>query len=124
MTNFPPIGSGSRTSTATTTAHIALRAARETKDRLDDWIQTWDLPLAPSAVGVPPAGRLATGDPLFNRMWTLLGVPSIALPGASADNGLSASVQEVDAMNCDEQLLAIARRAAGPLLGRFPWHAS
>ena len=71
----------------------------------------WDALLAPSAPGPAPLGLHATGDPLFSRMWTLLGVPSVTLPGASASNGLPVGVQLVRATGEDEQVLAIARWA-------------
>ena len=73
------------------------------------WMHGWDALLAPSAPGAAPLGLHATGDPLFSRMWTLLGVPTITLPGASAHNGLPIGVQLVCQAGADEQLLAIAR---------------
>jgi len=75
------------------------------------WMDGWDVLLAPSAPGAAPLGLHATGDPLFSRMWTLLGVPTITLPGASAQNGLPIGVQLVCRAGADEQLLAIARWA-------------
>ena len=75
------------------------------------WMQGWDALLAPSATGPAPLGLQATGDPLFSRMWTLLGVPTVTLPGASARNGLPMGVQLVCGIGQDEQLLAIARWA-------------
>ena len=39
-----------------------------------------DVLLAPSAIGEAPHGIAATGDPLFNRMWTLLHTPCVHLP--------------------------------------------
>ena len=85
----------------------------------EDWMHPWDVLLAPSAMGAAPAGLHATGDPLFSRMWTLLGVPSVTLPGATARNGLPVGVQLVCRFRDDEQLLAIARWAE-PLLGGAP----
>ena len=39
-----------------------------------------DVLLAPSTQGEAPAGIAATGDPLFNRIWTLLHVPVVHVP--------------------------------------------
>ncbi len=39
-----------------------------------------DVLLTPSAPG-PAPGRDTTGDPRFNRLWTLLGVPCVNVPG-------------------------------------------
>ncbi len=85
------------------------------------WMQGWDALLAPSAPGPAPLGLHATGDPLFSRMWTLLGLPTITLPGASARNGLPIGVQLVGSIGEDEQLLAIARWAE-PYIGGLSAH--
>ena len=37
--------------------------------------------LTPSAPGVAPHGLGYTGDPAFNRLWTLLGTPCVNVPG-------------------------------------------
>lgn len=75
------------------------------------WMQDWDALLAPSAPGAAPLGLHATGDPLFSRIWTLLGVPTMTLPGASARNGLPIGVQLICQVGADERLLALARWA-------------
>ena len=96
-----------------------MDAMAAAKAIFEDWMHPWDVLLAPSAMGAAPAGLHATGDPLFSRMWTLLGVPSVTLPGATARNGLPVGVQLVCRFRDDEQLLAIARWAE-PLLGGAP----
>jgi Asp-tRNA(Asn)/Glu-tRNA(Gln) amidotransferase A subunit family amidase len=50
----------------------------------------------------------ATGDPLFNRMWTLLHVPAVTLPGFTGANGLPVGVQVIGPVGQDERLLAMA----------------
>jgi Asp-tRNA(Asn)/Glu-tRNA(Gln) amidotransferase A subunit family amidase len=75
------------------------------------WMAGQDVVLAPSASGAAPLGLHATGDPLFSRVWTLLGVPSITLPGASSANGMPIGVQLVCRAGADESLLAVARWA-------------
>lgn len=96
-----------------------MDAMAAAKAIFEDWMHPWDVLLAPSAMGAAPAGLHATGDPLFSRMWTLLGVPSVTLPGATARNGLPVGVQLACRFRDDEQLLAIARWAE-PLLGGAP----
>ena len=49
-----------------------------------------------------------TGNPIFNRMWTLLGVPCAALPAGWADNGLPTAVQLVGRVHGDTGLMACA----------------
>jgi Asp-tRNA(Asn)/Glu-tRNA(Gln) amidotransferase A subunit family amidase len=64
--------------------------------------------LTPSATGVPPAGQGFTGDPLFCRVWTLIGAPSVSLPLAWTRDGLPAGLQLVGARDRDRRTLATA----------------
>ena len=48
----------------------------------------YDVLLAPSSIGEAPAGLDGTGDPLFCRSWTLLGLPCVHLPFARGRTGL------------------------------------
>lgn len=89
----------------------AARAARE----FADWIRGWDAVVAPAAKGEAPEGLASTGDPIFSRLWTLLGAPSIALPGFTGQRGLPVGVQLVAGIGDDEQLLACAEWAEGPV---------
>ncbi|MBT3333470.1 MAG: amidase [Rhodospirillaceae bacterium] len=68
-----------------------------------------DVLLCPSAPGEAPKGLDGTGDPIFNRLWTLLGNPCVNLPGHIGGNGLPVGVQAVGAMGQDEALLAHCR---------------
>jgi Asp-tRNA(Asn)/Glu-tRNA(Gln) amidotransferase A subunit family amidase len=78
---------------------IALR-------QLDEAWERYDFLLAPSARGEAPSGLGSTGDPLFNRFWTLLGTPCIALPFNTGPFGLPLSVQLVGPRGKDDQLIA------------------
>jgi Asp-tRNA(Asn)/Glu-tRNA(Gln) amidotransferase A subunit family amidase len=49
-----------------------------------------------------------TGDPLFYRTWTLLGLPCIHLPFTHGRNGLPIGLQLVGAYGDDHRLLAAA----------------
>jgi Asp-tRNA(Asn)/Glu-tRNA(Gln) amidotransferase A subunit family amidase len=84
----------------------ALGAAAEGRRLLDGIFAEVDVLLCPSAQGEAPKGLTNTGDPLFNRMWTLLGNPCVNLPGHKGGNGLPVGVQAVGALGRDEQLLA------------------
>ncbi len=96
---------------ATERAHYlaALETGLSAQREFSDWRQGWDVLLAPSAVGEAPAGLGATGDPLFSRMWTLLGVPTVTLPLATGRTGLPIGIQLIGGMRQDEHLLACAR---------------
>src|SRR5260370_30460673 len=53
---------------------------------LDAFFGPCDAVLVPAAPGEAPVGLGNTGNPIFNRMWTLLGVPCAALPAGFAGN--------------------------------------
>ncbi len=68
-----------------------------------------DALLAPSAPGVAPAGLAATGDPVFNRIWTLLHAPCVHVPLATpTPGGLPVGVQVVAPRGADAAVLRIA----------------
>jgi Asp-tRNA(Asn)/Glu-tRNA(Gln) amidotransferase A subunit family amidase len=52
-----------------------------------------DVLVSPSAAGVAPLRTTGTGDPLFNRLWTLAGTPAINVPGLRDPAGLPLGVQ-------------------------------
>ena len=64
-----------------------------------------DVLVAPSAPGEAPAGIGATGDPLFNRIWTLLHVPCVHLPIARGPRGLPLGVTVVGLRGRDRETL-------------------
>ena len=68
-----------------------------------------DVILTAAAPGAAPEGLAATGDPLFNRIWTLLGLPCLSLPFARGARGLPLGAQLVGARGADAQLLRAAR---------------
>ena len=70
---------------------------------------TVDTLITPSAIGVAPLGNASTGDSLFNRNWTLLGVPCVHLPTGTDSGGLPIGVQVVGAFAQDIDLLECAR---------------
>lgn len=68
----------------------------------------FDVLLAPSAEGEAPAGLGATGNPLFNRLWTLLGVPCVHVPTGVGAQGLPVGVTVVGPRWGDARALAAA----------------
>jgi Asp-tRNA(Asn)/Glu-tRNA(Gln) amidotransferase A subunit family amidase len=86
----------------------ALGLAERCRRHLERLFETYDVLLVPSAPGEAPEGLGATGDPLFNRMWTLLHTPAVNLPGLKGANGLPVGVQAIGPIGQDDRLLAIA----------------
>lgn len=93
----------------------ARKRKRTALAQLDDAWTRFDLLLTPSARGEAPAGLGYTGDPIFNRFWTLLGVPCIALPFNTGPFGLPLSVQLIGPPDGDDRLIAGARWAESRL---------
>jgi Asp-tRNA(Asn)/Glu-tRNA(Gln) amidotransferase A subunit family amidase len=67
-----------------------------------------DALLTPSAPGEAPEGLASTGDPIFNRVVTLLGFPAVSLPAGTGPAGLPLGVQLVGAPHGEAALLAVA----------------
>ena len=65
-----------------------------------------DIILTLPAGGEAPEGIGFTGDPLFNRVWTLLGWPCISLPVEFGPGGLPLGVQIVGSTGEDARALA------------------
>lgn len=87
----------------------AKKRKRVAVGQLADAWEKFDLLLAPSAKGEAPSGLGNTGDPIFNRFWTLLGTPCIALPFNAGPFGLPLSVQLIGKHGSDDQLVTWAR---------------
>ncbi|MBA3504549.1 MAG: amidase [Betaproteobacteria bacterium] len=75
---------------------------------LPEVFNKFDVLLAPSTKGEAPAGIAATGDPLFNRIWTLLHVPVVHVPVARGPHGLPVGVTVVGAVSTDRATLLAA----------------
>jgi amidase len=86
----------------------AQALARRCRENLDEVFQKYDVLLVPSATGEAPSGLAATGDPIFSRIWTLLHVPCINLPGLRSPLGLPVGIQLVGNVGRDAELLAAA----------------
>jgi Asp-tRNA(Asn)/Glu-tRNA(Gln) amidotransferase A subunit family amidase len=93
----------------------ARQTARDARHQFADLMRGFDLLLTPSARGEAPLGLASTGDSLFNRVWTLLGVPCVTLPWGTGPNGLPLGIQLVSAIEQDTALLAHSQWAASVL---------
>jgi Asp-tRNA(Asn)/Glu-tRNA(Gln) amidotransferase A subunit family amidase len=68
-----------------------------------------DVLLTFSAPGAAPKGLGSTGDPRFNRLWTLMGVPCVNVPATITGGGLPVGVQVIARFGNDAGALAAAR---------------
>jgi len=79
--------------------------ARRLRRELAERLREVDFLITPSAPSEAPASLASTGDPVFNRAWTLLGVPCVTIPYGKGARGLPLAVQLVGAHEADMTLL-------------------
>jgi len=88
-----------------------LRVAHLARHELDRLLhQELDILITPSAIGEAPKGLTQTGDPIFCRTWTLMGLPCITLPLYLGSNQLPIGVQLVAGRGRDALLIAVANK--------------
>lgn len=87
----------------------ARQLARDCRRRLAARMTDCDFLVTPSAPGEAPGTLETTGDSIFNRVWTLLGVPCVTLPFGTGPGGLPLGVQLVGPFDGDTELLASAQ---------------
>jgi Asp-tRNA(Asn)/Glu-tRNA(Gln) amidotransferase A subunit family amidase len=77
-------------------------------DALRSILDNYDAILTPAAPGVALKGLGSTGSPMFNALWTYLGMPCLSLPLLEID-GLPLGVQLVGGRGGDGDLLRAAK---------------
>jgi Asp-tRNA(Asn)/Glu-tRNA(Gln) amidotransferase A subunit family amidase len=97
-----------------TAARDVLAASRPVFDRLAG---AFDAVLTPAAPGEAPERLDTTGMATFNRTWSAMHVPCIALPFATGPRGLPVGVQLVAPRHADLALLGVAAAVAACLRG-------
>jgi Asp-tRNA(Asn)/Glu-tRNA(Gln) amidotransferase A subunit family amidase len=95
----------------------AKALATKCRNMLAQGFRDFDLILTPAATGAAPKGLDATGDPVFNRSWTLLGGPCLALPAGKAENGLPLAIQLVGRTSEDAETIRAAAWVEAALRG-------
>ncbi|MBI1736013.1 MAG: amidase [Candidatus Rokubacteria bacterium] len=76
---------------------------------LDELFATYDAIVTPATTAEAPLGLEATGRPIFCTIWTLCGVPAIALPILTGADGMPLGAQLVARRDDDARLLRTAR---------------
>ncbi|MCX4162233.1 MULTISPECIES: amidase [Paraburkholderia] len=97
--------------------------AEQAKARLSELFDGITGLLTPSAPDEAPDGFASTGDPAFNRNWTLLGCPCVNVPGLGGTRGGPIGVQVICRPWDDTRCLdaaAFAEQAIAAAVGRFP----
>ena len=87
----------------------ALGLAEAQAQALDGLFEHYDALLTPSAAGEAPPGLDSTGNPVFNGLWTLMGVPSVSVPVLEGANGMPMGIQVIGRRGADAKVLACAR---------------
>lgn len=94
----------------------ALRAALDhaaaCRTEFDSIAATFDAIVAIGAPGIAPRDLTTTGDAYFQRMWSALHVPGVALPGFSGPGGMPMGVQLFAPRYGDAGLLEAAHAAS------------
>jgi Asp-tRNA(Asn)/Glu-tRNA(Gln) amidotransferase A subunit family amidase len=85
------------------------------RQAMAELMQGCDALLVPAAPGEAPAGLGATGDPAFSRVWNLLGLPCVNVPGLKGPQGLPIGLQLVGHPHQERALLAAAKALARQL---------
>ncbi|MEQ1671578.1 MAG: amidase family protein, partial [Hyphomicrobium sp.] len=95
--------------------YVSARAAADPLyESLQSLMRGFDAILTPAAQGVALKGLGSTGSPMFNALWTYLGMPAISLPLLNV-KGLPLGVQLVGRRGEDGALL----RAAAWMMREF-----
>jgi len=76
-----------------------------------DAFRSVDVLLTPSAPGEAPFGLTSTGNSLFNKNWTTLGLPCVTIPAGLGQKGLPLGVQFVGPYRGDSTVLLAADAA-------------
>jgi len=95
----------------------ARAAAAAARHGLDAFFGDCAAIVVPAAPGEAPVGPEYTGDPVFNRMWTLLGTPAVTIPAGKGPRGLPVGIQLVGRIGDDARLMACALFAEKALAG-------
>ncbi|MEM8749093.1 MAG: amidase [Pseudomonadota bacterium] len=86
----------------------ARRTANRARKAAHALFEDCDVLLMPSAPGVAPETLASTGDSVFNRLWTLLGLPAVNVPGTIGRKGLPLGLQIVGPFGKDRRTLECA----------------
>jgi len=82
--------------------------AGHARGEIENLLSQVDVLIAPSATGEAPQGLDATGNPIFSRMWSLLGVPCVHVPTGVGSHGMPVGVTVIGPRWRDAMALSAA----------------
>jgi Asp-tRNA(Asn)/Glu-tRNA(Gln) amidotransferase A subunit family amidase len=86
----------------------ARRTTKRARHAVNELLGEAKFILTPSAPGAAPRGLSSTGKPIFNSLWTLMGVPCVNVAGFSDDAGMPLGVQIIGRFGRDRATLEAA----------------
>lgn len=86
----------------------ARRVAKRARQALAELMADFDAIITPAAPGAAPAGLSSTGEPTFNKLWTLMGPPCVNVPGLFDPAGLPLGIQIIGRFGRDRAALEAA----------------
>ena len=86
----------------------ALERRSDLMRALDEFMQGLDGVITLPTTGEAPADLTWTGDPAFCTIWSLCGVPAVAVPTGSGPHGLPLGLQIVGPRFADDRTLSVA----------------
>jgi Asp-tRNA(Asn)/Glu-tRNA(Gln) amidotransferase A subunit family amidase len=86
-----------------------LQLAQSARGMVSNAFGAFEVLLAPSAIGEAPDTLSQTGDPVFSRVWTLLGLPCVHVPFFKGHSGMPVGLQVVGRHGEDKVVLRVAK---------------
>lgn len=93
----------------------ALATAQGARARLEEIFSGLDVVISAPAAGEAPKGLENTGDPIMNRVWTMLHTPCVTVPAGVGPAGLPLGVQVAGRIGDDARTLNAAHWIADRL---------
>jgi Asp-tRNA(Asn)/Glu-tRNA(Gln) amidotransferase A subunit family amidase len=93
----------------------AINAAERARAASGDLFREVDILVAPSASSSAPLGLESTGSPNLNRLWTLLGMPCVSVPGLADKYGMPLGISVLAPIGEDRRALYAAAWLQGTL---------
>lgn len=82
---------------------------------VDHLFDHWDVIITPAAPGEAPVGLESTGNAIFQKLWTMVGTPTVTLPKLTGPNGMPIGVQVIGRTGHDADLFRNALWIEGTL---------